>query len=97
MTTLIVADHPALPQDLIDLRLYLDTPTRAAVAALYKEVGWEFEPPDAWLWRFADVCALYFRVEAHADFFTLRLPHLLQRTQEKIRSAIIDYLEDEFS
>lgn len=81
-----------LPTDLIFLASYLDKRARAEVSRLYLTHGWPFEPPDAWAWRYADVCALYFRFNRYAA-----MSDRDQETLRNIRHAIDDYLADEFS
>lgn len=81
---------------MIDLKPYLTPPVRQLISELYQLHQWPFEPPDAWIWKYPEVCALYFRVERHADVFAgeaQRGRHVLAG----IRTAIDDYLRDEFA
>ena len=81
--------------EVIDLKLYLDIPTRDKLAELYRLHDWPFDPPDAWIWQFADVCALYFRARRHADIFGSDPDQA--RVLYSIESAIKDSMADEFS
>jgi hypothetical protein len=74
---------------MIDLKLYLDGPTRDAIAELYALCRWDFEP--SWEWPFKDVCALYFRVCMHRESFASVGLVLM------IETAAHDYMEDEFA
>lgn len=81
--------------EVIDLTEYLSLATRQLIAALYKLHGWPFEPPDAWIWKYADVCALYFRLRRHADL--LGSDPEQARVLGAIETAINHCLADEFS
>lgn len=81
--------------EVIDLKPYLDTPTRLKIAELYELHGWPFEPPDAWIWKFEDVCALYFRARRHADIFGSDPDQ--GAVLYAIEGAIKDCMEDEFA
>jgi hypothetical protein len=81
--------------EVIDLKPYVRPHAREKIAELYRLHGWEFEPPDAWLWRFEDVCALYFRAARHRDVFgDFPASELVLCS---IESAIEDCLQDEFA
>lgn len=81
--------------ELVDLRTYLLPEARDMVRELYKLYRWDFEPQDAWTWKFADVCALYFRVLRHRDYFGPLLDS--RQLLTALEAAISDYQADEFS
>ena len=76
---------------MIDLRPYIDGPTRLVIAEMYAVYQWQFEP--SWIWPFADVCALHFRVCRNAE----ALEDAAVAVALSIRAAIYDYMEDEFA
>lgn len=80
---------------LIDLKLYLDQPALARVLTLYEGNDWQLELQIGWAWKFADVCALYFRARQHAEIFGSDLDQA--RALYRIEKAITDYMQDEFS
>lgn len=81
--------------EVIDLRVYVPLDQQEKIAALYQLHSWPLEPEGAWIWRFEDVCALYFRVRRHADYFgpDPKQAQLLYA----IEVAITDSQEDEFA
>lgn len=50
------------PFDVIDLQQALRPEHIERIRELYTLMHWDWFPPEALKWRFADVCALYFRV-----------------------------------
>lgn len=73
--------------ELIDLKRYLSIELRADIVRFYQKHNWPLEPPDAWIWKFEDVCALYFRVH-HSDIFPVL------EILEAIGSAIENHLSE---
>jgi hypothetical protein len=81
--------------EVIDLKLYLDTPSRQRILELYRLRHWDFWPEDAWIWRFEDVCALYFRARRHSGVFASE-PEAAA-VLYAIERAVKDSMEDEFA
>lgn len=83
------------PFDVIDLGKYLDDRQIELTRALYVAWHWDWFPPDALKWRFADVCALYFRVRHYGEVFGSEPERAAALTA--IERAITEYMEDEYA
>lgn len=90
MTTLSEFD----PFDIINLADFLTASQIAVARELYTLYHWDWFPPDALKWRFADVCALFFRLRRHADLFPGEESGLVLAALER---AINQYQVDEIA
>lgn len=83
------------PFDTIDLAEYLDARQVDLIRALYVAWHWDWFPPEALRWRFADVCALYFRARHYGEAFGPEPERAALLTS--IERAISDYMSDEYA
>lgn len=83
------------PFDLIDLADFITAWQVEIIRNLYTLHNWDWYPPHALKWRFADVCALFFRVRRHADIFSDSDEY--GNVLAALERAISEYQEDEFA